>query len=324
MTDQPPSTPARHPPLRRRSAAWIGSALEYYDFFIYGSGRGAGLPQDLLPDGRPRDGDDRRRWPPSASAYVARPVGAFVLGHFGDTIRPQDGPGLHAVRDGRATFLIGCLPTYDQIGVAAPILLLVLLRVLQGLAAAGEQSSASSMTPGARAAPTAARYYTSFTLNGTQGGNILATVGLPPDRRAAGGACCLGLADPVPAQRGRRGGRLVDPPHAGRDARPSRARRDQRRGAQAAAVDAVPRPLARRARAWSSRRSIATVSTIFTVYALTTPPATPSAWTRRPCCWISIAANVAALAHHPAVGHAVATASAASPSSSSARSARAA
>ena len=74
---------------------------------------------------------------------------------------------------GTATFLIGLLPTYNQIGFAAPVLLL-LLRLFQGLAVSGEQSSASSTS--LEPAPANRRaYFTSFTLAGPQGGNILAT-----------------------------------------------------------------------------------------------------------------------------------------------------
>ena len=115
-----------------------------------------------------------------------------------------------------ATFLIGVLPTYDQIGFAAPILLLI-LRVCQGLAVSGEQSSASSTS--LEHAPANRRaFFTSFTLAGTQGGNILATAVVPPDRRAARGrTAVLGLADPVPAQRRRDVRRLVDPAHPARE-----------------------------------------------------------------------------------------------------------
>jgi MFS family permease len=79
---------------------------------------------------------------------------------------------------GAATFLIGLLPTYDQIGFAAPILLLI-LRLCQGLAVSGEQSSASSTS--LEHAPANRRaFFTSFTLAGTQGGNILASAAFLP------------------------------------------------------------------------------------------------------------------------------------------------
>ncbi|NED63545.1 MHS family MFS transporter, partial [Streptomyces sp. SID10244] len=78
-------------------------------------------------------------------AYVARPVGAVILGHFGDRIGRQRVLVFTLLLMGSATFLIGCLPDYDTIGMAAPIAL-VTLRLLQGLSAAGEQSGASSLT----------------------------------------------------------------------------------------------------------------------------------------------------------------------------------
>jgi MFS family permease len=79
---------------------------------------------------------------------------------------------------GAATFLIGVLPTYSQIGFAAPILLLI-LRICQGLAVSGEQSSASSTTL-EHAPPNRRAFFTSFTLAGTQGGNILASAAFLP------------------------------------------------------------------------------------------------------------------------------------------------
>ena len=95
------------------------------------------------------------------------------MGHLGDTIGRKTVLFITLFGMGLATFLIGVLPTYDQIGFAAPILLLV-LRVCQGLAVSGEQSSASSTS--LEHAPANRRaFFTSFTLAGTQGGNILAT-----------------------------------------------------------------------------------------------------------------------------------------------------
>ena len=104
---------------------------------------------------------------------MARPIGSFIMGHLGDTIGRKTVLFITLFGMGLATFLIGVLPTYNQIGFAAPILLLI-LRVCQGLAVSGEQSSASSTS--LEHAPANRRaFFTSFTLAGTQGGNILAT-----------------------------------------------------------------------------------------------------------------------------------------------------
>ncbi|MGN9796398.1 MFS transporter [Streptomyces sp. OZ13] len=165
--------PPQGKPRKAAFAAWIGSALEYYDFFIYGSAAALVFPKVFFD---PSD-------PATATlvslgtfgvAYAARPVGALVLGHVGDRLGRRTIMVWTLVLMGLSTFLIGCLPTYSQAGVLAPALL-VLMRVLQGLSAAGEQASANAMT--LEHAPEHRRgYYTSFTLNGTQAGQILATL----------------------------------------------------------------------------------------------------------------------------------------------------
>ena len=162
----------RRTPRKAAMSAWIGSALEYYDFFIYGTAAALVFPAIFFPAGNAAAATIASL-ATFGVAYVARPVGSFVLGHLGDTIGRKTVLFLTLFGMGLATFLIGLLPTYDQIGVAAPILLLV-LRVFQGLAVAGEQSSASSTS--LEHAPANRRaFFTSFTLAGTQGGNILAT-----------------------------------------------------------------------------------------------------------------------------------------------------
>src|SRR6185295_14273273 len=162
----------RRTPRKAAMSAWIGSALEYYDFFIYGTAAALVFPTIFFPAADPATATIASL-ATFGVAYVARPIGSFVLGHLGDTIGRKTVLFLTLFGMGLATFLIGVLPTYDQIGVAAPILLLV-LRVFQGLAVAGEQSSASSTS--LEHAPANRRaFFTSFTLAGTQGGNILAT-----------------------------------------------------------------------------------------------------------------------------------------------------
>ncbi|MDX3189485.1 MFS transporter, partial [Streptomyces sp. MN03-5084-2B] len=105
--------------------------------------------------------------------YLARPVGAFVLGHVGDRFGRKRVLVFTLLLMGFTTFCVGCLPTYASVGVLAPVLLVV-LRLLQGLSAAGEQAGANSMS--LEHAPEHRRaYFTSFTLSGTQAGQILAT-----------------------------------------------------------------------------------------------------------------------------------------------------
>ncbi|GGV41407.1 MFS transporter [Streptomyces longisporoflavus] len=177
QADQDPAVPPRGRPRKAAFAAWIGSALEYYDFFIYGSAAALVFPKVFF------DPDD----PATATlislatfgvAYAARPLGALVLGHFGDRLGRRKIMVWTLILMGLSTFLIGCLPTYAQVGTIAPVLL-VLMRVFQGLSAAGEQASANAMT--LEHAPEHRRgYYTSFTLNGTQAGQLLATLVFVP------------------------------------------------------------------------------------------------------------------------------------------------
>jgi MFS family permease len=104
--------------------------------------------------------------------YVARPIGAFVLGHWGDTHGRKTVLIVCMLLMGISTMLVGVLPTYEQVGVLAPTLLVV-LRLIQGFAVAGEISGASSMI--LEHAPFGRRgFFASFTLQGVQAGQILA------------------------------------------------------------------------------------------------------------------------------------------------------
>ncbi|MEU4407886.1 MFS transporter [Streptosporangium sp. NPDC023963] len=159
-------------PRKAAAAAWIGSALEYYDFFIYGTAAALVFSKIFFPESSPATGT-LLALATFGVGYLARPVGAFVLGHVGDRFGRKKVLVITLVMMGVSTFLVGCLPTYDEIGVLAPILL-VLLRLLQGFSVSGEQAGANSMT--LEHAPEGRRaFYTSFTLNGTQAGQIIAT-----------------------------------------------------------------------------------------------------------------------------------------------------
>ncbi|MEV7605960.1 MFS transporter [Paenarthrobacter sp. NPDC089322] len=159
-------------PKKAALASFLGSAVEYYDFFIFGSAAALIFPHVFFPDA-----DTNAAVMSFATfgfAYVARPVGAAFLGHFGDRIGRQKVLMFTLILMGAATFVIGCLPDFKTIGWWAPILL-VLARLAQGLSAAGEQAGASSMT--LEHAPDNRRaFFTSWTLTGTQGGLILASL----------------------------------------------------------------------------------------------------------------------------------------------------
>ncbi len=158
-------------------ASWIGSAVEYYDFFIYGTAAALVFPKLFFSPDDPQAAAIAS-FATFGVAYLARPIGAVFLGHVGDKFGRKRVLTFTLLLMGISTFLIGCLPTYGQAGLLAPALL-VLARLLQGISAAGEQAGASSMT--LEHAPANQRaFYTSFTLSGTQAGLILATLAFLP------------------------------------------------------------------------------------------------------------------------------------------------
>lgn len=153
------------------ASGWIGSVLEYYDFFIYATAASLIFPQVFFPQGDPQIAIVASL-ATYGVGYVARPIGAFVLGHWGDTHGRKQVLLICMFLMGISTMAVGLLPTYDQVGLLAPTLL-VLLRLVQGFAVAGEISGASSMI--LEHAPFGRRgFYASFTLQGVQAGQILA------------------------------------------------------------------------------------------------------------------------------------------------------
>jgi MFS family permease len=152
-------------------SGWIGSVLEYYDFFIYATAASLIFPQIFFPKGDPKTAIIASL-ATYGVGYVARPIGAFVLGHWGDTKGRKHVLVTCMFLMGFSTVAVGLLPTYDQVGMLAPILL-VTMRLIQGFAVAGEISGASSMIM--EHAPFGRRgYFASFTLQGVQFGQILA------------------------------------------------------------------------------------------------------------------------------------------------------
>jgi MFS family permease len=160
-------------PRKAALASWIGSAVEYYDFFIYGTAAALVFGKIFFPALNPQVATIAA-FATFGVAYIARPFGAVILGHVGDKFGRKKVLTFTLLLMGISTFLVGLLPTYGQVGIAAPIML-VILRLLQGISAAGEQAGANSMT--LEHAPADRRaFFTSFTLSGTQAGLILATL----------------------------------------------------------------------------------------------------------------------------------------------------
>ncbi len=159
-------------PRKAVIAGWIGSFLEYYDFVIYGTAAALVFGKVFFPTADPTTGT-LLSLATYGVAYVARPVGSIFMGHLGDRYGRKRVLVLTVTLMGAATFLVGCLPSYNSIGLLAPILL-VALRLLQGLAASGEQAGANSLS--LEHAPEGRRaFHTSFTLAGTQAGLVVAT-----------------------------------------------------------------------------------------------------------------------------------------------------
>jgi len=159
-------------PRKAAVAAWIGSALEYYDFFIYGTAAALVFGRVFFPDSNPLTGT-LLALATFGVGYLARPIGAIVLGHLGDKFGRKKVLVLTVLLMGASTLAVGFLPSFEQIGVIAP-LLLVLMRLAQGFSAGGEKAGANSMS--VEHAPANRRaFFTSFTLSGTQAGQILAT-----------------------------------------------------------------------------------------------------------------------------------------------------
>jgi MFS family permease len=118
------------------AAGLIGSSIEWYDFFIYGTAAALVFPYVFFPDSSPLMGtllSFSTFW----AGFVARPIGGVVAGHFGDRYGRKPAVVTSLLAMGVATFLIGCLPGAATIGVLAPVLLVV-LRFVQGLACGGQ------------------------------------------------------------------------------------------------------------------------------------------------------------------------------------------
>ncbi len=124
-------------------ASFIGTAIEWYDFFLYGTAAALVFGQLFFPEFSPTAGV-LLSFSTYAVGFAARPLGGIVFGHYGDRIGRKAMLVLSLLIMGVATFLIGLLPTFEQVGVLAPILL-VTLRFVQGIGIGGEWGGAVLM-----------------------------------------------------------------------------------------------------------------------------------------------------------------------------------
>jgi len=178
MRDKVVESPDSHEPAEfrktpRKAAAsgWIGSALEYYDFFLYAQAAALVFPRIFFPSENPTVGIISSL-ATFGVGYVMRPIGALCLGHWADTHGRKYVLVGCMLMMGASTFLMGLLPTYNQVGLLAPALLLM-LRLIQGFAVAGESTAASAMI--LEHAPFGRRgHYGSYVLQGIQAGQLMA------------------------------------------------------------------------------------------------------------------------------------------------------
>ncbi len=178
--DVAPQSPTEHSgsvprrtPVKAALASFLGSTLEYYDFFIYGTAAALVFPQLFFPAGNPAIATIAA-FATFGVAYVARPLGGLVMGHFGDKLGRKNVLLFTLMLMGLASLGIGLLPTYEQIGVWATVLL-VIARLAQGFSAGAESAGASSLT--LEHSPEGRRgFFTSFVMTGYASGMVLSTL----------------------------------------------------------------------------------------------------------------------------------------------------
>src|SRR5690242_2758786 len=136
----PTARPGRGPLIKAYAASLTGTALEYYDFAVYSAAAALVFPQLFFPGEDPLTGT-LLSFSTYAVGFLARPVGGIVFGRLGDRVGRKNVLVWTLMLIGAATLLIGLLPGYASIGVAAPIIL-VLLRFAQGVGVGGEWGGA--------------------------------------------------------------------------------------------------------------------------------------------------------------------------------------
>jgi MHS family shikimate/dehydroshikimate transporter-like MFS transporter len=155
------------------AASFVGTTIEWYDFFLYGTAAALVFDKLFFPNAEPLVGT-LLAFSTYAVGFAARPLGGIVFGHFGDRVGRKSMLVLSLLIMGIATVLIGCLPTYATLGVFAPILLVV-LRFAQGIGVGGEWGGAVLMSV-EHAPPGRRGFFGSWPQMGVPAGLLLSTL----------------------------------------------------------------------------------------------------------------------------------------------------
>ncbi|GAC01018.1 putative major facilitator superfamily transporter [Gordonia namibiensis NBRC 108229] len=155
-------------------ASYIGTTIEWYDFYIYGTAAALVFGDVFFPEDLAPGVGSLLAFVTLWAGFLARPLGGILFGHLGDRIGRKRTLIITLVLMGIATLGIGLLPTYAQVGVLAPILLVV-LRVIQGVAVGGEWGGAV-LVASENAPKGKGILYSAFAQQGSPTGNLLATL----------------------------------------------------------------------------------------------------------------------------------------------------
>ncbi|MEQ7010436.1 MFS transporter [Actinopolymorpha sp. B17G11] len=173
MSTQASTTAPRSSFAKVVMASLVGTTIEWYDFFLYGSAAALVFNTLFFPEQDPTVGT-MLAFVTYALGFVARPIGGIVFGHFGDKLGRKKMLVVSLLLMGGATFAIGLLPTYATIGVAAPLLLL-LCRLVQGFAVGGEWGGAVLMVAEHGSAERRG-FWSSWPQAGVPAGNLLSVL----------------------------------------------------------------------------------------------------------------------------------------------------
>ncbi|MEU6996034.1 MFS transporter [Streptomyces sp. NPDC046465] len=172
MASQGTAPPARAGLIRIVAASVVGTTIEWYDFFLYGSAAALVFNSLFFPSSDPLVGT-LLSFLTYAVGFAARPLGGVVFGHYGDRMGRKKLLVISLLMMGGATFAMGLLPTHASVGVGAPVLLTV-LRLVQGFALGGEWGGAVLLVS-EHGGDKSRGFWASWPQAGAPGGNLLAT-----------------------------------------------------------------------------------------------------------------------------------------------------